>query len=71
MDLASVARGDLFGRDWRDIDTLRETIKRLTAEEVQAVAKRYFKDDTLSIAVLDPQPVEQSKPKKRSFGARH
>jgi zinc protease len=59
------------GLSWRDIDTLLEKLKSVTAEEVQAVAKRYFKDDTLSIAVLDPQPVEQSKPKKRSFGARH
>jgi zinc protease len=43
----------------------------VTAEEVQAVAKKYFTDDTLSIAVLDPQPVEQSKPRKPSGAVRH
>lgn len=59
------------GQSWRDIDTLLEKIKSVTAEEVQAVAKKYFKDDTLSIAVLDPQPVDQSKPKKPSGAARH
>jgi len=59
------------GQSWRDIDTLLEKIKSVTAEEVQAVAKKYFTDDTLSIAVLDPQPVDQSKPKKPSGAVRH
>ena len=59
------------GMNWRDIDTLLEKLKTVTAEEVQAVAKKYFTDDTLSIAVLDPQPVEQSKPRKPSGPVRH
>jgi zinc protease len=44
------------GHSWRDIDTLLEKLKTVTAEEVQAVAKKYFTDDTLTVAVLDPQP---------------
>jgi zinc protease len=59
------------GLNWRDIDTLLEKLKTVTAEEVQAVAKKYFTDDTLSIAVLDPQPIEQSKPRKPSGAVRH
>ncbi len=59
------------GVSWRDIDLLLEKLKSVTAEEVQEVAKKYFKDDTLSIAVLDPQPIENSKPKKPSGAARH
>jgi len=59
------------GQSWRDIDTLLEKLKSVTAEEVQGVAKKYFSDDTLSVAVLDPQPVEQSKPKKPSGAVRH
>lgn len=59
------------GQSWRDIDTLLEKLKSVTAEEVQGVAKKYFTDDTLSVAVLDPQPVEQSKPKKPSGAVRH
>jgi zinc protease len=57
------------GQSWRDIDALLEKIKSVTAEEVQAVARKYFTDDTLSIAVLDPQPVDQSKPKMKPSGA--
>ncbi len=66
-----IGGAEAAGQSWRDIDTLLEKIKSVTAEEVQAVAKKYFKDDTLSIAVLDPQPIDQSKPKKPSGAARH
>ena len=59
------------GLNWRDVDTLLEKLKTVTAEEVQAVAKKYFTDDTLSIAVLDPQAVEQSKPRRPSGAVRH
>ena len=59
------------GMHWRDIDTLLDKLKTVTAEEVQAVAKKYFTDDTLTVAVLDPQPVEQSKPRKPSGAVRH
>ena len=59
------------GFSWRDIDTLLDKIRSVTAEEVQAVAKKYFKDDTLTIAVLDPQPPEQSKPKRPAGPVRH
>ena len=59
------------GLSWRDIDLLLEKLKGVTAEEVQAVARKYFSDDTLSIAVLDPQPVENSKPRKPSGAVRH
>ncbi len=59
------------GQSWRDIDSLLEKLKSVTAEEVQAVARKYFKDDTLTVAVLDPQPVEQSKQRKPSVAVRH
>ncbi|MBK9018716.1 MAG: insulinase family protein [Sulfuritalea sp.] len=59
------------GVPWRDIDVLLEKLKAVTAEEVQAVAKKYFPDDALTVAVLDPQPLDQSKPKKPSVAARH
>ncbi|MEW5780797.1 MAG: M16 family metallopeptidase [Pseudomonadota bacterium] len=59
------------GLSWRDIDKFVDKIKSVTAEEVQAVAKKYFIDDTLTVAVLDPQPLDPSQPKKRGFAIRH
>jgi zinc protease len=66
-----IGGSEAAGVSWHDIDILLEKLKSVTAEEVQGVAKKYFKDDTLSVAVLDPQPLEQSKPKKPSGAVRH
>ena len=66
-----IGGAEAVGQSWRDIDLLLEKIKSVTAEDVQTVAKKYFKDDTLSIAVLDPQPLDESKPKKPSGAVRH
>jgi zinc protease len=54
---------EAVGLSWRDLDLLIDQLKSVTAEEVQAVAQKYFKDDTLTIAVLDPQPTDANDPK--------
>jgi zinc protease len=59
------------GHNWRDIDKLLDKIRGVTAEEVQAVAKKYFNDDALTVAVLDPQPLDQAKPRKPAVAIRH
>jgi len=66
-----IGGAEAAGESWRDIDAMLEQLKSVTAEEVQAVARKYFKDDALSIAVLDPQPVDKSKPNKPSVAVRH
>jgi len=47
------------GHHWRDIDIVLDKIRSVTGEEVQAVAKKYFDDSTLTVAVLDPQPLPE------------
>jgi len=47
------------GFNWRDYDKQLEKLRSVTAEEVQAVAKKYFGDDNLTVAVLDPQPIDK------------
>jgi zinc protease len=57
------------GFNWRDYDKLLERLRSVTAEEVQAAAKKYFgegSDDRLTVAVLEPLPVAQAKPKSDS-----
>ena len=68
MEIGSL---EAAGVSWRDIDVLLEKLKSVSSDEVQAVAKKYFSDDTLSIAVLDPQPLENDKHKKPSGAVRH
>jgi zinc protease len=66
-----IGRFEAAGYDWRDYDKLLEKLRSVTPEEVQAVAKKYFKDDTLTVAVLDPLPLDQAKPKKSAASAHH
>jgi zinc protease len=59
------------GLSHKDIDRVLERIKAVTAEQVRAVAKRYFADDDLTVVVLDPQPLDQAKPRPAPPGVRH
>ncbi|MBL8472308.1 MAG: insulinase family protein [Rhodocyclaceae bacterium] len=45
------------GLSWRDIDRMTEQLKTVTAAEVRAVAAKYFGDEQLTVARLDPQPL--------------
>ncbi|GHT87925.1 zinc protease [Betaproteobacteria bacterium] len=50
----NIGQLETIGLDWRDDEILLEGLKSVTAEDVQAVARRYFSDDTLTTARLEP-----------------
>jgi len=66
-----IGQAEASGIHWRDIDKLLDKLRSVTAEEVQAVAKKYFTDDTLTVAVLDPQPLDSAPKRKPAFAVRH
>lgn len=66
-----IGQSEASGVHWRDIDKLLDKIRGVTAEEVQAVAKKYFGDDTLTVAVLDPQPLDSAPKRKPAVAVRH
>lgn len=66
-----IGRTEAAGLSWRDIDRMLEKIRSVTSDEVQAVAKKYFVDDALTVAVLDPQPLAEQAPKAAPAGLRH
>jgi zinc protease len=47
-----------------------EKLQAVSAEQVQDVARKYFGDDQLTVAELDPQPLPQT-PRSRSAAPRH
>jgi zinc protease len=53
------------------IDAMIEKFRQVTPEQVQAVAKKYLVDDSLTIAVLDPQPLDGKKPAPAVPGGDH
>lgn len=60
-----------IGMSHRDIDTILEKLQAVTPEQVREVAKKYLKDDALTVAVLDPQPLEEKAPAAAPTGLRH
>ncbi|MBI4754456.1 MAG: insulinase family protein [Betaproteobacteria bacterium] len=68
-----IGRTEAAGHNWRSLDVMLQKIRGVTAEEVQAVAKKYFSDDALTVAVLDPQPPPAEAPAApaRPAGVRH
>jgi zinc protease len=58
------------GLPYQKLDRMLEKLQKLTAAEVQAVAKKYFNDDALTIGLLDPQPLD-GKPRRPAVATRH
>jgi zinc protease len=48
--------------DWRAIDSYLPSIRRVSAEDIQRVAKRYLVPDNRTIGILVPQPPKEVKP---------
>jgi zinc protease len=59
------------GYSYKTPDVILEKLKQVTATQVQEVARKYFGDDQLTVAHLDPQPLEGGKPFAPPPGARH
>ena len=60
-----------IGLSHRSIDTQVERIRQVTAEQVQQVARQYFGDDALTVAMLDPQPLSEKPAAAPPAGVRH
>jgi zinc protease len=48
--------------DWRAIDDYLPSIRKVSAEDIQRVAKRYLVPDNRTIGILVPQPPKEVKP---------
>ena len=66
-----IGGAEVIGLSWRDLDRMVAQLKSVTATEVQAVAKKYFGDDTLTVAVLEPQPLNGKQPRPAADGPLH
>ncbi len=59
---------ETIGLSYRLADTYVERVKAVTAEQVQEVAKKYLIDDHLTVAELDPLPLDNGKPRPHMGG---
>ena len=69
-----IGEWETAGLSWRDRAIRFDRLKAVTAEQVQAVAKKYLVDDRLTVAVLEPQPMPaetQGDGKRPALGGHH
>ena len=62
---------ETIGLEWQVMDEYADRLNAVTAEQVMAVAKKYLNDDQLTIAVLEPQPMENNIATSQISGGRH
>ena len=60
-----IGKLEATGFSWRILADYPARLQAVTPEQVQAVAKKYLNEDNLTVATLDPQPIDPSdnKPK--------
>ena len=67
-----IAQLEMVNISHRNIDRIIEKLRGVTAQQVQQVAQKYFGDDQLTVAVLDPQPLDpDKKPLAPPAGLKH
>jgi zinc protease len=64
---------ETIGLDWRIADDYLKHINAVTAEQVRQVAREFLVNDQLTVAILEPQPIDNSAAmaKGASHGSRH
>ena len=66
-----IGEWEIAGMDYRSREQRFEGLRRVTAEQVREVARKYLTDDRITLAVLDPLPVEPGKAGMGMGGGRH
>ena len=66
-----IASFESAGISHRTLDLQLKKLREVTPEQVREVARKYFQDDALTIATLDPQPLEGARRAKPSMPLRH
>ncbi len=62
---------EITGYSYKTIDLMIRKLQEVTAAQVQDVARKYLVDDSLTVAVLDPQPLAGRKPAAAPEGLHH
>ncbi|MGH8633465.1 MAG: M16 family metallopeptidase, partial [Burkholderiales bacterium] len=66
-----IASLEAAGISHQTVDLQLKKLREVTPEQVREVARKYFRDDALTIATLDPQPLEGARRAKPPVGLRH
>lgn len=62
---------ETVGLGWQTKQQYLNKIQSVMPEQVQVVARKYLTKDRLTVAILDPLPIEASRPSAMQGGGRH
>ncbi|MES9860246.1 MAG: pitrilysin family protein [Candidatus Thiodiazotropha sp. LLP2] len=62
---------ETVGLDWHLADEYVDHLKAVTADQVKQVAEKYLTNDNLTVAVLEPLPMDENDVKQSVVGGRH
>lgn len=62
---------ETMGYGWELLNTYPDAIKAVTAEQVQAVARKYLVPDQMTVVTLDPQPLNPNKKPRQPIAGGH
>ncbi len=63
---------ETVGLGWQRKNEYLDNIRKVTSEQVQQVAKKYLQSERLTVAILEPQPIDPEKQRKPArMGGRH
>lgn len=54
---------ETMGYSWKLLDVYQSRLEAITPQQVQEVARKYLVKDVMTVATLDPQPIEPNKNK--------
>jgi zinc protease len=63
-----IGEWDTAGLDYRSRDLRLERLRQVTSEQVREVARKYLTDERLTLARLDPLPIEPGRPAATPMG---
>jgi zinc protease len=63
-----IGRLETTGYSWRLLDKYPDKLAAVTAEQVQQVAQKYLTRDNMTVAILDPQPLDPGEKAKQPQG---
>lgn len=64
---------EMNGISWKYLDEILFNIQAVTSSDIQRVVEKYFIDDALTVAILEPQPIKEKNAvaQKMPTGMRH
>lgn len=68
-----IGMSEMNGISWKYLDEILFNIQAVTSSDIQKVVEKYFIDDALTVAILEPQPIKEKNAaaQKMPTGMRH